>query len=216
MSDQNITYVMSWGTPPGSDTCLLDVKEVREHPVIRVLLKEARRLRMRVSFAKKRNWSLGSHDMKKRKLTVQLCDPIGTPFEIEDVIFILAHEVRHEQHVDEGIYRAYYRMKKSCTWQMGLAAERDCDKFATEFCKKNNTISYLCGRKYPGWKVALANPPKPWKMEYLLTRYWYQDMIDNNGNIWDDRYIWLLSKLSLKLFNMKNTGESAMTVTIGN
>lgn len=199
MSKEDTVYMMSWDTQHSSATKQLSVKEIRAHAIIKELLREAKRLDAKVTFDKKRTWCLGTHS--EDGIVVQLCDPFGTPFEIEDIVFILAHEIRHAQHVEQKLFKPYYKNKKKCSWQTGLAAERDCDRFATNFCKKHNLNSYLCQREYPGWKVNLAKPPRKWFREYMLIRYMYSDMIITKSDPWMTSHHWLLTKLSPKLYS---------------
>ena len=48
-------------------------------------------------------------------------------YKIENVCFILAHEVRHAIHIKRGLFQEYY---ESGDKAVGIIAERDCDAFA--------------------------------------------------------------------------------------
>lgn len=190
------------------------MKEIRKHPAIKELLAEAKRLGVKVTWGKKRDWYLGLHDIRKNKIGVQLCDPFGTPFDIEDIVFIMAHEIRHCQHVEQKLYSEYYRKKQDGSWQIGLWAERNCDVFAAKFCKKHNLNSYLCGRKYPGWKVTLRNPPKKWRTRRLTVIWLYKTMIKEKTQP-QGIYSCLLVHLSPKLFSNRSSG-SVMVINTTN
>jgi hypothetical protein len=101
------------------------------------------------------NTVVGLFHQKDKRITVD----IGPKAGLEDILFITAHEVRHMQHYQEGIYRDYYRdeHEDSIDWFnktdklpisyvppnpcVGIRAEADCNKWAKAFMKSRG-ITY--------------------------------------------------------------------------
>lgn len=87
---------------------------------------------------------------KDRKLTVG------------DMAFVLAHELRHAQHFELGLYKNYYHRESIMRYKdlpsfvgVGYRAELDCDQYAREYLRKFGGKSRFSHRKYPKRKVAM-------------------------------------------------------------
>lgn len=58
-----------------------------------------------------------------------------------EILGVIAHELRHLQHISQGIYQKYYQEDLSnCPIYTGFRAEQDCDKFALKWLKDNGII----------------------------------------------------------------------------
>lgn len=105
-------------------------------------------------------------------ITVYLLAPDGGPVSLGSILFILAHEYRHFLHQKLGLFKSYYtrseldgpKAYRSHYLLAGLAAERDCDKYAVVWLKEHapGLTSGLSRRDYPIWKV--GREALPWRL----------------------------------------------------
>lgn len=107
-------------------------------------------------------WWLGVHQGYNQKLVVRVLEG-EQQRSLVDIAFILAHEIRHAQHLRDDLFhgrsleaqpdlddnsRAYYA-------DIAYQAELDCDDYAREYIDKffPNDYSELRNRIYPKWKI---------------------------------------------------------------
>lgn len=110
-------------------------------------------------------------------------DKHGKPRKPSDVAFILAHELRHVQHIKQGIYKSYYlREDMYASPEMvaiGVRAEKDCDRYARKRLREANIYSTLMNRTYSKHKVAGYLPYRVRKALNVWSRSFQQKDKDN-------------------------------------
>lgn len=78
----------------------------------------------------------GLFHQEDQYITIYLRNISGDFLNVANVVYTLAHEIRHIQHVEFGLYRSYYKTdgeyRPEC-FLTALAAERDCDRFAAKW-----------------------------------------------------------------------------------
>ena len=81
--------------------------------------------------------------------------PNGKKMSEEDIIFVLAHELRHAIHKMDDLFISYYDRRYGVpSPSYGLLAETDCDDFAKNYLRERGIgRSSFCSRKYSTKKV---------------------------------------------------------------
>lgn len=104
------------------------------------------------------SWAFGYFNEEEKVVTVFMRSPDGRFRSHADIAFILAHELRHIQHFEQGLYREYYIEREERVPELMLVAiraERDCDRYARErvaLAFPTNECT-LFNRTYPSWRV---------------------------------------------------------------
>jgi hypothetical protein len=142
-------------------------KKVSKNPLVRSLIKEIWQLGYSVKFVP--SWrqlgfynAMGMHhnELSERIIFCTRYKLNGSERSAGDVAFILAHELRHIQHVRQGLYSFYYdrddlKPAQLCTLvAVGRRAELDCDRYACGRLKEAGMYSRLVHRTYPRYKVS--------------------------------------------------------------
>lgn len=78
----------------------------------------------------------GSFNIAKNRINIIIR---GRPSR-RDILYTLAHEVRHAMHLAQGYFPHYYKPISKRKLNLGVAvrAERDCDKWANKWLKSKN------------------------------------------------------------------------------
>ena len=119
--------------------------------------------------------SVGELARDKKRISVSLKPYAGRNFKIEDVCFILAHEVCHAVHIKDGLFAEFYNKGDK---KIGIIAERDCDAFAAAYVKRvTGKKSALSDDIYPA--EALYSPDK-FSAHYELVRERLKPFFENS------------------------------------
>lgn len=136
------------------------VSRIRRHKAVRPLIRFAAQAGFTVIFHERTlDWAYGYIDFAARKIGVYVADMAGVDRPLGDVVFTLAHEIRHLEHTQLGLYAAYYDDSQGHlggkAFICGIAAERNCDRYARTYLEKYNLIGSkrLIERSYPSWRV---------------------------------------------------------------
>jgi hypothetical protein len=108
------------------------------------------------------DWAYGWHSRATKQICVYLRKSNGQFWSLPDIVFVLAHEARHTEHIELGLFRKYYdsrrRYRAPELFLMALNAERNCDLSARKYLDKALASSIhkssLYSRKYPAWRVS--------------------------------------------------------------
>lgn len=142
-------------------------RKVTRNPLVKTLIREVWALGYSVRFVPSwRNLRVyNAYGMHERSMTTRViwCARYrldGSPRTVGEIAFILAHELRHAQHMRDGLYDAYYDRDDLATMDklgisvaVGYRAELDCDRYAVQRCKEAGVYTPLMHRTYPRWKV---------------------------------------------------------------
>ena len=137
----------------------MDNKKILKHRWMKPLIQEARRLGYKVRLVPDSR-DIGLSDAygchQKGLLTVVLKDHQGVKMSIADITWVLAHEVRHAQHVATGAFSRYYN-DDNCDLDYGLKTERNCDAYADNYVDGFDDMKVkprMYKRDYPVHKVS--------------------------------------------------------------
>lgn len=166
---------------------MIHTRTIRAIPAVKELLAQARSLGWTVKFKGHRPtralfaYGYVTQMTDTGHIVVFASDADGGPSSLSTILFVLAHEIRHMQHIRDGLYAEYYetpptKEKKSVRLVqarrgqlllVGLAAERDCDQFARNWLKSNKlpVTTGLMRRRYPVWKVSFDCVPTNVRLE---------------------------------------------------
>jgi len=141
------------------------MKKVKKNPLVKSLIKEIKANGYSVFLVP--SWrqigmynAMGVCSRYPDEMYVKctLYDKNGKPRKISDIAFILAHELRHTQHIINGMYKSYYTREDNYHHPeivaVGVRAEKDCDKYARKRLREANVYSTLMNRTYSRHKVA--------------------------------------------------------------
>jgi hypothetical protein len=106
--------------------------------------------------------------------------PSGQFWNMDDITFLLAHEFRHAEHRELGLFKQYYSSRdeyRPDLFKIGLAAERDCDAYAKKYVNQANpkNKSILKHRLYPGWRVCPFVLPEKILTERLKIEFFFRN-----------------------------------------
>ena len=175
---------------------VLRISDLKENPILVSLLEDANKANFQVSFPVRcseegeERLVLGYFNRKDREIKVfrthKRHNADLMPSSIPDIIFVLAHELRHIQHVQQGLFDTYYEFKITLEnmghyLETGLAAERDCDDYGRKVLRANDLKSRHTQRSYPLSKVAYA---VVLQAKGYLDSYWKLKTLEERKNIW--------------------------------
>ena len=150
---------------------------IRKQQVVKPLLAYLRKQGYRVSFKDnpKGDWAFGWHNRASKTVCVYLRTPKGHFRSLADIVFVLAHEARHTEHIELGLFPKYYDRRRSKSAPhlllMALAAERNCDLSARKYVDKvmpGEPRSELYNRKYPTWRVSPIFLPPLTRLDRIM------------------------------------------------
>lgn len=104
---------------------------------------------------RREDWAHGWIELESKRIGINLRDPHGRFRSFGDIVFTLAHEIRHLEHLVEGRFGAYYHWPQRAAFLCGVAAERDCDRAARKYVRKYKLqcSPELANRIYPSWRI---------------------------------------------------------------
>ena len=135
-------------------------ERILNHRWIKPIVQEAKRLGYKVVLAPNNedgpaDDAYGWTDRKARELVVVLKDHEGKKMSLGEITWVLAHELRHAQHLRNGNFKKYYEDPLSCGFAYGHAAEKNCDNFADNYVEslEGYRTTRFFMRQYPAHKV---------------------------------------------------------------
>jgi len=151
-----------------------------------------------ITFKETDIYGLGIFDQNEKIITICLRTPCGKFRSFDDLLFTLAHEVRHLQHLKEDKfkdYKFYYSVdnfpEKVTNEIMNKAheVELDCDNFARKYViKKGYTNGQMLRRVYPKLRVSsnfLTEELKEKKKQIIINKI--INKLSNKKNIFTNK-----------------------------
>ena len=147
-------------------------KKMLKNPLVRQMVKEIKDSGYKFSFCP--SWkdigiceALGSFDSFNKEVLCTRYSTDGKLRTLGEVVFILAHEIRHIQHKELNLYKKYYASELPGSLdearrivETGIKAERDCDRYAKFRIKDFGVYTSLVHRTYSPKKVGFYSEYK--------------------------------------------------------